>query len=118
MGGQQIRFVENEQNTAKKQTKREKFLAEMARVLPWQPLLDLIEHSYPKTGCKGGRPPSALATMLRIHLKQHWYALSDQALEGALFEVWTMRRFAAIALISERIPDETTILAFRHQPAA
>ena len=45
---------------------------------------------------------------------QQWYDLSDPALEDALIEVPTMRRFAGIVLISERIPDETTILAFRH----
>jgi IS5 family transposase len=52
--------------------------------------------------------------MLRIHLMQQWYDLSDPAMEDALIEVPTMRRFAGIDLISERIPDETTILGFRH----
>ena len=52
--------------------------------------------------------------MLRIHLLQQWYDLSDPAMEDALIEVATMRRFAGIALISDRIPDETTILTFRH----
>jgi IS5 family transposase len=52
--------------------------------------------------------------MLRIHLLQQWYDLSDPAMEDALIEVSTMRRFAGIALITDRIPDETTILAFRH----
>lgn len=83
-------------------------------VVPWQPLIDLIEPYYPKTGSKGGRPPFPLETMLRIHLLQHWYSLSDPAMEDALIEVPTMRRFAGIDMISERIPDETTILAFRH----
>ena len=53
--------------------------------------------------------------LLRIHLLQQWYALSDLAMEEALIEVPTMRRFAGIELISDRIPDETTILTFRHQ---
>jgi IS5 family transposase len=52
--------------------------------------------------------------MLRIHLMQQWYSLSDPAMEDALIEVPTMRRFAGIDLLSDRIPDETTILAFRH----
>ena len=52
--------------------------------------------------------------MLRIHLVQQWYDLSDPALDDALIKVPTMRRFSAIDLISERIPDETTILAFHH----
>ncbi len=114
MGGKQFGFDDYEQSTAKKQTKREKFLAEMEQVVPWQPLIDLIEPFYPKKGSKGGRPPFPLDTMLRIHLMQHWYSLSDPAMEDALIEVPTMRRFAGIDLISGRIPDETTILAFRH----
>jgi IS5 family transposase len=86
----------------------------MEAVVPWRALIALIEPCYPKTGSKGGRPPYPLETMLRIHLMQQWYDLSDPAMEDALIEVPTMRRFAGIALISERIPDETTILAFRH----
>ena len=86
----------------------------MDQVVPWQPLLDLIEPLYPKTSSKGGRPPYPLATMLRIHLMQQWYSLSDPAMEDALIELATIRRFAGIDLISDRIPDETTILAFRH----
>ena len=87
MGGKQLGFGDYEQSTAKKQTKKEKFLAEMDKVVPWQALIDLIEPFYPKTGSKGGRPPYALETMLRIHLMQHWYALSDPAMEDALIEV-------------------------------
>jgi IS5 family transposase len=114
MGGKQLGFGDYEQSTAKKQTKREKFLSEMDQVVPWQLLIDLIEPCYPKTGSKGGRPPYQLATMLRIHLMQQWYSLSDPAMEDALIEVPVMRRFAGIDILSERIPDETTILAFRH----
>ena len=82
----------------------------MEVVVPWQALIDLIEPHYPKTSKKGGRPPYPLAVMLRIHLLQQWYSLSDPAMEEALIEVPTMRRFAGIDLISDRIPDETTIL--------
>jgi IS5 family transposase len=114
MGGKQLGFSDYELTTAKKQTKREKFLSEMEAVVPWQALIDLIEPHYPKTSKKGGRPPYPLATMLRIHLLQQWYSLSDPAMEEALIEVPTMRRFAGIELISDRIPDETTILTFRH----
>jgi IS5 family transposase len=83
-------------------------------VVTWQSLIDLIEPHYPKVSKKGGRPPYPLGTMLRIHLLQQWYSLSDPAMEEALIEVPTMRRFASIELISDRIPDETTILTFRH----
>jgi transposase, IS5 family len=114
MGGRQLGFTDYELTTAKKQTKREKFLSEMEAVVPWQALIELIEPYYPKTSKKGGRPPYPLITMLRIHLLQQWYSLSDPAMEEALIEVPTMRRFAGIDLISDRIPDETTILSFRH----
>jgi len=114
MGTKQFGFGDYEQSTAKKRTRRERFLAEMEAVVPWQLLIDLIEPHYPRTSSKGGRPPYPLETMLRVHLMQQWYDLSDPAMEDALIEVATMRRFAGIALITDRIPDETTILAFRH----
>jgi IS5 family transposase len=113
MGAKQFGFGDYEQSTAKKRTRRERFLAEMEAIVPWKALVDLIE-SYSKTSSKGGRQPYPLETMLRIHLLQQWYDLSDPSMEDALIEVATMRRFAGIALISNRIPDETTILAFRH----
>jgi len=114
MGSKQLGFSEYEQSTAKKRTRRERFLGEMESVVPWKALIDLIEPHYPKTSSKGGRPPYPLASMLRIHLLQQWYDLSDPAMEDALIEVPTMRRFAGIDMISDRIPDETTILTFRH----
>jgi IS5 family transposase len=114
MGGKQLGFGDYEQTTARKRTKRERFLTQMEAVVPWKALIDLIEPHYPKAGSKGGRPAYPLETMLRIHLMQQWYDLSDPAVEDALIEVPTMRRFAGIDLISERIPDETTILSFRH----
>ncbi len=114
MGENQLGFSDYELTTAKKQTKREKFLSEMGALVPWQIPIGLIEPRYPKTSKKGGRPPYPLATMLRIHLLQQWYPVSDPAMEEALIEVLTMRRFAGIDLISDRILDETTILTFRH----
>ena len=82
----------------------------MEAVVPWAALIALIEPLYPKASKKGGRPPYPLAMMLRIYLQQQWYSLSDPAMEEALIEVPSMRRFAGIDLISDRIPDETTIL--------
>jgi IS5 family transposase len=70
MGGKQLGFSDYELSTAKKQTKREKFLSEMEVVVPWQALIVLIEPHYPKASKKGGRPPYPLATMLRVHLLQ------------------------------------------------
>jgi len=97
----------------KKQTRRERFLAEMEAVVPWAALLAVIEPHYPTTG-RRGRPPMPLATMLRLYFMQQWYALSDPAMEDALYEIESMRRFARLDLADDAIPDETTILKFRH----
>jgi IS5 family transposase len=77
-------------------------------------LLALIEPHYPKVGAKSGRPPMPLETMLRIYFLQSWYALSDPMAEESLYDSEAMRRFAGIELGDGRIPDETTILNFRH----
>ena len=83
-------------------------------MLPWNALNNLIEPDYPKTSSKGGRPPYPLETMLRIHLQQQRYDLSDPAMEDTLIEVPTMRRFAAIDMNNHRIPNDTSILVLRH----
>ncbi len=77
-------------------------------------MLALIEPHYPKVGPKGGRPPMPLETMLRVYFLQQWYALSDPMAEEMLYDSEAMRRFAGIELGDDRIPDETTILNFRH----
>lgn len=96
----------------KKQTRREVFLAEMEQVVPWSVLEALIAPHYPTEG-RRGRPPMKLSMMLRIHFLQQWYALSDPAMEDALYDTESMRRFAGVELNEEAIPDETTILKFR-----
>ena len=98
----------------KKVTRREIFLLEMDAVVPWVRLIGLIEPHYPKVGPKGGRPPMPLEMMLRIYFLQSWYALSDPMAEESLYDSEAMRRFAGIELGDDRIPDETTILNFRH----
>jgi len=95
-----------------KTTKRAAFLAEMDRVVPWTRLCALIEPHYPKAG--RGRHPVGLERMLRIHFLQHWFNLSDPAVEEALYESSSMRQFVGIDLGQERVPDETTVLNFRH----
>ncbi|MBL3609829.1 IS5 family transposase [Rhodovulum sulfidophilum] len=100
----------------KKVARREQFLAEMDAVVPWGRLLALIAPHYPKAGSKGGRPPMSLETMLRVYFLQNWYALSDPMAEETLYDSEAMRRFAGIELGDDRIPDETTILNFRHLP--
>jgi IS5 family transposase len=86
----------------------------MDAVVPWEQLLGLVEPHYPKAGPKGGRPPMPLETMLRVYFLQNWYALSDPMAEEMLYDSEAMRRFAGIELGDDRIPDETTILNFRH----
>ena len=95
-----------------KTTRRATFLAEMERVVPWGPLCALIEPVYPKPG--NGRPPVGLERMLRIYFLQHWFNLSDPAVEEALYESVSMRSFAGIDLGREPVPDETTVCKFRH----
>ncbi|MCC4118782.1 IS5 family transposase [Aromatoleum toluclasticum] len=97
----------------KKQTRRERFLAEMDAVVPWAALLAVIEPHYPKAG-RRGRQPMPMETMLRIYFMQQWYALSDPSMEDALYEIESMRRFARLDLADDAMPDETTILNFRH----
>ncbi|KGU50778.1 transposase [Xanthomonas phaseoli pv. phaseoli] len=107
----QLTFGDAEALGKRKQSRREIFLAEMEQVVPCQQLLGLIAPHYPVSG-RSGRQPYALATMLRIHLLQQWYALSDPAMEEALHEIPTVRRFAQLGGLDD-IPDETKILNFR-----
>lgn len=95
-----------------KTTRRAAFLAEMDRVVPWSALCALIEPVYPKAG--NGRPPIGLERMLRIYFLQNWFNLSDPAVEEALYDSLSMRSFVGIDLGRERVPDETTVLNFRH----
>src|SRR5829696_1376686 len=109
---QQGSFSQAEYASKKKQTRRDKFLAEMEQVVPWPRLVARLAPLYPKG--ERGRPPVLLERMLRIHFLQQWYALADQAMEEALYDSQAMRGFAGIDLMVEAVPDETTILNFRH----
>ena len=96
----------------KKVTRREQFLSEMDQVTPWAALEALIEPHYAKAG--NGRRPMPLGMMLRIYFMQQWFALSDPGMEDALYDSSAMQRFAGLELGRDAIPDETTILHFRH----
>jgi IS5 family transposase len=95
-----------------KVTRRERFLAEMDAVIPWSGILALIEPHYPKAG--NGTQPMPMERMLRIYFMQQWFNLSDPAAEDSLYDSESMRRFAGIELVEDAVPDETTILRFRH----
>jgi transposase, IS5 family len=107
-----VSFASLAYENKKKRTRREKFLEEMNQVIPWEELLQAIKKYYPKAG--NGRQPMPLERMLRIYFMQQWYGLSDPAMEDALYDIESMRRFADIDLEVDVIPDETTILHFRH----
>jgi IS5 family transposase len=96
-----------------KKTRRELFLAEMERVLPWARLCALIKPHYAKGSTAGGRPPLPLERMFRIYCLQQWYNLSDPGAEDALYDSIAMRRFAGVHTDADVIPDETSILNFR-----
>jgi IS5 family transposase len=95
-----------------KTTRRAQFLTDMDRVVPWRELCERIESAYPKAG--NGRPPVGLERMLRMYFLQHWFNLSDPAVEDALYDSPTMRAFVGIDLGREPVPDETTVCKFRH----
>ena len=108
----QSSFASLEYAAKKRRTRREKFLGEMDKVVPWARLEALIEPYYPKSG-KVGRPPIGVPRMLRMYFLQQWYTLADEALEDTLYDSQAMREFVGIDLAREQVPDATTLLKFR-----
>lgn len=98
-----------------KKLRCQKFLDEMQQVVPWDRLVNNIKPHY-STGNsdKGGRPAFDLELMLKIHCLQQWFNLSDPAMEDAIYDRNSFQSFLKIDLISDKVPDETTILNFRH----
>jgi hypothetical protein len=107
-----ISFASLAYENKKKKTRREKFLQEMNHVIPWEEMLQIIKKYNPRAG--NGRQPMPLERVLKIYFMQQWYGLSDPAMEDALYDIESMRRFADIDIEADMIPDETTILHFRH----
>ena len=108
----QISFSQAEFAGKKRVTRREQFLAEMEKVVPWQEVLSVIEPYYPKG--ERGRPPVGLERILRMYLAQQWYHLSDEGVEDAVTDSQSLRDFVGIDLSRESVPDATTVLGFRH----
>ena len=104
-------FADLEYGQRKRKTRREEFLERLERLVPWQRLEERIRPHYFRG--ERGRRPYALAVMLRVHVVQLCYNLSDPAMEDLLYEAESVRRFAGLRL-TEALPDETTILHFRH----
>ena len=107
----QMSFSQAEFADKKKTTRREKFLARMEEIIPWQNLIGVIAPFYPKG--ERGRPPVGLERMLRMYFLQQWYGLADEALEDAIYDSQAMQGFTRIDLTSDGVPDATTLLKFR-----
>jgi IS5 family transposase len=106
----QMSFAELEYAGKKRVTRRERFLSEMERVVPWAQLEALIEPKYPKAG-RVGRQPVGVSRMLRMYFLQQWFGLSDEGLEDAIYDSQAMRGFVGVDM--ESVPDATTLLKFR-----
>jgi IS5 family transposase len=106
-------FASAEYAMKKKRTRRETFLGEMERIVPWARLGAVIEPLYPTSG-RVGRQPIGINKMLRMYCLQQWYGLADEALEDALYDSQALRDFVGIDLSRESVPDATTLLKFRH----
>lgn len=107
----QLSFATLDYAGKKKRTKRDVFLAEMAAAVPWSVLEAVIAPHYPKEGPQGGRRPFPIAVMLRIYFLQQWYKSGRR---GSALRYQSMRAFCNLELGRDPIPDETTILNFRH----
>jgi IS5 family transposase len=105
-------FASAEFALKKKLTRRERFLAEMERLVPWGRLEAVIAPMYPTSG-RVGRQPMGVSKMLRMYLLQQWYGLADEALEDALYDSQALRDFVGIDLSRQQVPDATTLLKFR-----
>lgn len=110
----QLSFAESEFSKGIKKSRKGAFLEIMDKVVPWLAICNVISEFYAKVPEKAGRHPYPLETMLRIHLMQHWFNLSDPAMESELYDSMSMRKFAKLGSLSAPTPDETTILNFRH----
>ena len=111
----QTSFASLEYAGKKRLTRRDKFLSEMDRVVPWGALVALIEPHYGAVSVRAGRPAVGAARMLRMYFLQQWYSLSDEGLEDAIYDSQAMRDFMGVDMSRERVPDATTLLKFRRK---
>ncbi|WP_299161881.1 IS5 family transposase [Accumulibacter sp.] len=108
----QISFSQAEFQRKKRRTRREVFLDEMERVMPWAEVFAVVEPHYPKG--ERGRPPVGLERMLRMYFVQQWNGFSDEGVEDAITDSQALQKFVGIDLSREAAPDATTVLQFRH----
>lgn len=93
----QMTLADNGFERFRKTTRREQFLLEMDQVIPWRDLCKVINPFCPKPK-DAGRPPAGVERMLRIYFLQHWFKLSDSAVEEALYNSRAMRRIVGFDL--------------------
>jgi len=111
---QQISFAQAEYGAKRKTTRRNRFLGEMDRVVPWAMLLEVLApYYYPRAGTGAGRPPVGLERIRRMYFTQQWLGLADETLEDAIYDSQAFRAFLALDLGWESVPDATTLLRFR-----
>jgi IS5 family transposase len=108
----QISFSQAEFQRKKRRTRREAFLDEMERVMPWAEVFAVVEPHYPKG--ERGRPPVGLERILRMYFVQQWNGFSDEGVEDAITDSQALQKFVGIDLSREAAPDATTVLQFRH----
>ena len=113
MRNNQLSFSSLGYQNKKKRLRREVFLSEMNQAIPWKELLRALRKHY-KENRENGRPSYAAELMLRIYFMQQWYQLSDEGMEETLYDTHSLRNFAGLELGSDNIPDQNTILNFRH----
>ena len=105
-------FSDIEYANRRRTTKREAFLDSMESIIPWKEWVELIRPFYPQG--KRGRRPIEIETMLRMHLMQNWFNLSDVGIEDAIYDSYAMRKFMRLDFLNQQVPDATTLLHFRH----
>ncbi|MBN0126832.1 transposase, partial [Pseudomonas aeruginosa] len=109
----QITFAEAEFTSKKKQTRRDRLLADLESLVPWAVLEAVIEPHYPKTDGKQGRPAMGLSRMLRMYILQQVMGFSDEGTEDAVYDSAAIQLFMGIDLGRDAVPDATTLLRFR-----
>lgn len=115
MVNEQPSFTDIEYGNRRRVSRREKFLDTMDATVPWQAWVAVIEpHYYQERTGRRGRKPVPLETMLRMYLLQVWFSLSDEGVEEAIYDSYSMRRFMGLDFATTQVPDATTLLHFRH----
>jgi len=106
-------FSSAEYASKKKQTRRDRLLADLQALVPWSAMESVIEPFYPKTDGKRGRPSMGLSRMLRMYILQQVMGFSDEGMEDAIYDSPAIQQFLGIELGRDAVPDATTLLRFR-----